>query len=145
MRRIFLAGLALPLLAMPAFSQSTTTSPATQPNTVNPAAPRTSQAMPPLPTPMPSTTAKPAPMVMPGTTSTTVPPLATTTPGTTMGVTPGANSFTESQARGRLTDQGYTAVSGLKKDKDGVWRGRATKDTKSMAVGVDYKGNISGG
>ena len=42
-------------------------------------------------------------------------------------------------------EKGYTAVSALKKDKDGVWRGTAMKDSKSVAVGVDYKGDISGG
>src|SRR4051812_30186230 len=34
---------------------------------------------------------------------------------------PGANSFTESQARSRIEDAGYSNVSGLRKDDQGVW------------------------
>lgn len=80
-----------------------------------------------------------------GSTTSTIPPTTTVTPGTTMGGVPGANSFTEDQARARLMEKGYTAVMDLKKDKDGVWRGKATKNAKSVAVSVDYKGNIAGG
>ena len=54
----------------------------------------------------------------------------------------GANSFTESQARARLESRGYTAINGLAKDKDGVWRASATKDGKSVQVAVDYQGNV---
>lgn len=54
----------------------------------------------------------------------------------------GANSFTEGQARSRLEKDGYTNVSALSKDKDGVWRGHASKGSHQQAVGVDYKGNI---
>eukprot|EP01035_Chromulina_nebulosa_P058887 gene58887-80645_t len=61
------------------------------------------------------------------------------------GGAPGANSFTEGQAKSRLEDKGYTAVSELKKDADGIWRGTAMKDSKSVSVGVDYKGDITGG
>ena len=54
----------------------------------------------------------------------------------------GASSFTEGQARGRIEDKGYTAVTGLTKDDNGVWRGTATKDGSSAQVWMDYKGNI---
>ncbi|MDB5363786.1 MAG: hypothetical protein JWO51_5083 [Rhodospirillales bacterium] len=54
----------------------------------------------------------------------------------------GKNSFTEAQARERLEKHGYSAVSGLKKDDQSVWRGTATKDGKSVSVAVDYQGNI---
>ncbi len=54
----------------------------------------------------------------------------------------GANSFTETQAKTRLENQGFTAVSGLTKDKDGIWRGMGTKGGRSMSVSVDYQGNI---
>ena len=56
----------------------------------------------------------------------------------------GKNSFTEAQAKDRLAKHGYTAVSGLKKDDQSVWRGTATKDGKSVGVAVDYQGNIVG-
>ena len=54
----------------------------------------------------------------------------------------GANSFTEAQAKQRITDAGYTAVSVLTKDERGVWRGTAMKAGKSASVGVDFKGNV---
>ncbi len=55
----------------------------------------------------------------------------------------GANSFTEGQAQSRIESAGFSGVTGLKKDGDGIWRGQATKDGKSMAVGFDYKGNLA--
>ena len=55
----------------------------------------------------------------------------------------GANSFTESQARSRLEGVGLTNVTDLKKDDDGIWRGKATRQGKSVTVGFDYKGNIA--
>jgi hypothetical protein len=54
----------------------------------------------------------------------------------------GANSFTESQAQERIAEAGFTDVSGLKLDDQGVWRGTAMKDGKSTPVGLDYQGNI---
>ena len=54
----------------------------------------------------------------------------------------GANSFTEGQARGRIQDRGYTQVMDLKKDDQGVWRGMAMKDGKTVPVAVDYQGNV---
>ena len=55
---------------------------------------------------------------------------------------PGANSFTEAQAKMRLENQGFTAVTGLMKDPDGIWRGMATKAGRSLSVAVDYQGNV---
>ena len=37
---------------------------------------------------------------------------------------------------------GFTNVSNLKKDETGVWRGRATKDGKTVDVSLDYQGNV---
>jgi putative membrane protein len=54
----------------------------------------------------------------------------------------GANSFTEGQARDRIVAAGFTSVSSLAKDGDGVWRGSAMKDGKSVKVAVDFKGNV---
>jgi hypothetical protein len=54
----------------------------------------------------------------------------------------GANSFTEGQARDRAIARGFTDVTGLKKDDDGIWRGNATMDGKSIGVAIDYKGNV---
>ncbi len=54
----------------------------------------------------------------------------------------GANSFTEGQAKDRAMAQGFTGVSSLKKDADGIWRGTASQDGKSVQVAIDYKGNV---
>ncbi len=53
----------------------------------------------------------------------------------------GANSFTEGQAKSRLAGNGFTDISTLTKDADGVWRGRATKGGKTGDVWLDYRGN----
>ena len=37
----------------------------------------------------------------------------------------GSNSFTEGEARSRIQDKGLSNVTALKKDDDGIWRGRA--------------------
>jgi opacity protein-like surface antigen len=54
----------------------------------------------------------------------------------------GANSFTETQAKSRIEKAGYTNVSGLSKDRDGIWKGKASKAGTSVDVGVDYQGNV---
>jgi hypothetical protein len=54
----------------------------------------------------------------------------------------GANSFTEGQARDRALARGFTDVAGLRKDDDGIWRGQASLDGKSVSVAIDYKGNV---
>ena len=56
---------------------------------------------------------------------------------------PGANSFTEAQARTRLESMGYSSVGTLAKDAQSIWRGAATKDGKNVTVAVDYKGNVT--
>ena len=55
----------------------------------------------------------------------------------------GANSFTEGQARERIGKAGFTDVSQLAKDKDGLWQGMAKRDGKSVNVALDYKGNVT--
>jgi hypothetical protein len=57
----------------------------------------------------------------------------------------GSNSFTEGQAKSRIEGKGYTNVSDLKKDDDGVWRGRARKGGDQVSVWVDYKGAVGQG
>ena len=54
----------------------------------------------------------------------------------------GANSFTETQAKDRIVAHGGSAVSALKKDDKGIWRGTATMDSTQQNVAVDYKGNV---
>ncbi|MDB5714479.1 MAG: hypothetical protein JWO15_1876 [Sphingomonadales bacterium] len=55
----------------------------------------------------------------------------------------GSNSFTEDQARGRITKAGFGSISALAKDKDGVWRGKAIHGGKTVDVALDYKGNVT--
>jgi len=56
---------------------------------------------------------------------------------------PGSNSFTEGQVRSRLEEAGFQNVSDLRKDDQGIWRGRAMRNGQSVAVGFDFKGNVA--
>ncbi|MGF9565940.1 PepSY domain-containing protein [Neorhizobium sp. JUb45] len=55
----------------------------------------------------------------------------------------GKNSFTEAQAKSRIEEAGYTDVSGLKLDDQGVWRAMGSKDGKHGNVALDFQGNIT--
>jgi hypothetical protein len=55
----------------------------------------------------------------------------------------GRNSFTMGQARARLQKAGYSHVTRLAKDSDGLWQGRAMRHGKWVSAAVDYKGNVS--
>jgi hypothetical protein len=55
----------------------------------------------------------------------------------------GANSFTEGQAKSRIESHGFASVSDLRKDDQGVWRGKAMKDGKSVSVSLDFQGNVT--
>jgi len=55
----------------------------------------------------------------------------------------GANSFTEAQARDRITKAGYASIEGLTKDDKGIWRGKATKDGRAVSVSLDFKGDVA--
>ncbi len=67
-----------------------------------------------------------------------------TTPTTgDTGQTPGANSFTEGQAKGAIESAGYTNVGALTQNEQGVWQGTATKDGAQAQVSVDYKGAVT--
>lgn len=55
----------------------------------------------------------------------------------------GRNSFTEGQAMSRIEDAGYSDVTDLKKDDNGAWRAKASKDGSSTDVSVDFQGNVN--
>lgn len=55
----------------------------------------------------------------------------------------GHNSFTKGQAKGRIEKAGYSGVSGLVKDKDGLWQARAKKDGQTVNVALDFEGNVT--
>jgi hypothetical protein len=64
----------------------------------------------------------------------------------------GANSCTEAQAKSRIEAAGCSNVSDLRKDKDGIWRGKASKasatagsttlGSTTVDVTLDYQGNV---
>ncbi|WP_194164642.1 PepSY domain-containing protein [Microvirga thermotolerans] len=58
-------------------------------------------------------------------------------------VAPGANSFTEGQARSRIEAQGFSDVSDLRKDDQGIWHAKANRDGRSVEVLLDYRGNVA--
>jgi hypothetical protein len=54
----------------------------------------------------------------------------------------GANSFSQGEARRRIASNGFSNVNGLRKDRDGIWRGTAQKDGQHVNVWLDYRGNV---
>lgn len=59
-------------------------------------------------------------------------------------LTPGANSFTEGQAREAIEKQGYVVSGALTQDDQGIWKGQATRSGGAAAtVSVDYKGVVT--
>ncbi|MBB3428392.1 MULTISPECIES: PepSY domain-containing protein [unclassified Rhizobium] len=76
------------------------------------------------------------------------PSTSQTTPAVNTGQNPGApvagkNSFTEDQAKSRIEAAGYTDVTALKLDDQGVWRATAKKDGKDTGVSLDFQGNVT--
>ncbi len=55
----------------------------------------------------------------------------------------GHTSFTEGQARTHIEKSGFSNVSGLSKGDDGVWRGQAMHDGRTVDVAMDFKGNVT--
>jgi len=55
----------------------------------------------------------------------------------------GSESLNEDQALLRIGAKGYLNISGLEKDKRGIWRGKATLDDgRPVDVTLDLEGNI---
>jgi hypothetical protein len=55
----------------------------------------------------------------------------------------GANSFTQTQAKERITNAGYSSVDSLTRNSDGIWTGTALKQGRPINVMLDFKGDIS--
>ena len=70
--------------------------------------------------------------------------IAQTPPSTTDKGAPaaGANSFTEDQAKERMEKAGFSQVTGLRKDDQGVWRASAKQGDKQVNVSLDFRGNV---
>ena len=47
------------------------------------------------------------------------------------------------QAKSRIESNGFSSVSELRKDDQGVWRAKATKDGRNVAVSLDFQGNVT--
>jgi hypothetical protein len=59
-------------------------------------------------------------------------------------LTPGANSFTEGQAKEAMEKAGYTISGPLTQTDQGIWQGQATRSGgASTTVSVDYKGVVT--
>ena len=65
----------------------------------------------------------------------------TTAPNATAPV-PGANSFTESQAKERIESAGFSQVTNLRKDDQGIWHASAKKGETAVSVALDFRGNV---
>jgi hypothetical protein len=83
----------------------------------------------------------PAPVTPPAVAPAPVTPIPASPTATTPPV-PGANSFTEGEARSRIEASGYTDVTDLQKDSQSIWRGKAMKDGKSVSVSLDFQGHV---
>lgn len=58
-------------------------------------------------------------------------------------LTPGANSFTEGQARGAMENAGYTDIGPLTQNSEGVWQAEGVRAGAKAKVSVDYKGAVT--
>jgi hypothetical protein len=151
MKRVLSVAVALGVLgAAAAFAQTAPTSSGTQqPSAVQPGGATTAPSAPATARPVPlkkpvASTSSPTQSATAPTTSTAPPAVSTSNADSKTAAAPvrGANSFTEGEARSRLEAHGYSNVSGLTKDEQSIWRGKATKDGKSVDVALDYQGNI---
>jgi hypothetical protein len=87
----------------------------------------------------PPTTAPSAPSTTPTAPSTTPGSRAA---GDSSAPVPGANSFTEEQARQRMENAGFSGVTELRKDDQGIWRGVAMRTGVRTSVALDFRGNV---
>jgi hypothetical protein len=92
-----------------------------------------------LPISLPASAQTPAPAHMPSAIELESPEAAAKEPS---GLTPGANSFAEGQAKALIESKGYDNVSALVNDSQGIWHGTATKGQARVHVSVDYKGHV---
>lgn len=94
---------------------------------------------------MPGVTTNTPAQLNPSNNSSTTPPAVTTSNANNKtGAAPvkGRNSFTMGEARRRIEKGGFTQVTGLKKDAEGIWRGKGMRGGTSVDVYCDYQGNV---
>lgn len=71
------------------------------------------------------------------------PAISTADGGQGGALTAGANSFTEAQARSAIEKQGYSDISALAQDEQGIWSATAHRNGAIATVSVDYKGVVT--
>ena len=54
-----------------------------------------------------------------------------------------SRAFTADQAKSQIEAEGYSKVSGLKKDDKGIWQGKAVKDGLPANVTLDTAGKVT--
>lgn len=78
----------------------------------------------------------------------------TTTPNSQASPTPPASAskaspsaslsyLTQDQAKAKIEAEGYSKVSGLRRDTEGIWRGKAEKDGLILNVTLDREGTVT--
>ncbi len=148
-RKANLLVLGTAMLALPALTSAQTATPTPNAATRPPAAatqPGTAPAQ--QPVPAPGQTSQPSGTTNPGRPGMASPQRPGDRAGdvqTTGTPASGANSFTEAQARSRMEDSGFSQVTGLRLDANGVWRGRATRGGNTEDVALDFRGVVYGG
>ena len=137
LQRGMAVALASVVIGAPAFAQTTTT-PSTAPTTNAPMGGSTGTTMPGVSTNTPAQRSQ-------DNTTTASPPSVTTSNAnkkTAAAPVKGRNSFTMNEARRRIEAGGFSQVTGLKKDQDGIWRGTGMRSGASVPVYCDYQGNV---
>ena len=77
------------------------------------------------------------------TTTTANPPSPPPSTQTTTATRAPGRAFTTDQAKSQIEAEGYSDISGLKKDAKGIWRGKAVKDGSPVNVTLGTDGNIT--
>ena len=68
---------------------------------------------------------------------------ASTTPAAPPAGMQGGSPQTATSARTQIEASGYTNIKELKRQNDGSWRARATKNNEEVAVSVDSTGLVT--
>ncbi len=129
-------GLAAALVCSVASAQTTTGTPNTTPGSTTMGTPGRN---------LPGITTNTPSQLSPSNNSSATAPAVTTSNAnnkTSAAPVKGRNSFTMNEARRRIEKGGFTQVTGLKKDADGIWRGKGMKNGASVDVYCDYQGNV---
>jgi hypothetical protein len=75
----------------------------------------------------------------------TTPSTTATSPSTNQGTsgTSTGGMMSEAQVKQHLEQEGYTNITGLKEDSNGMWMGKAMHGGKEVTVDVDKSGKVT--